>query len=72
MDERITVTSPLMPNLDEFNEMLPRISNHLFVVSWEFHGELGFLERQYLLNIIDEMKEEIMSLSFTHPKIKNQ
>ena len=49
MDNRITVTSPLLPNLDEFNEMLKEIWASKWITNnGQFHKQLEKDLAEYL------------------------
>ena len=48
-DGKITVTSPLLPNLDEFNEMLKQIWNSKWITNnGQFHQQLEKALAEYL------------------------
>lgn len=49
MDKQITVTSPLLPNLDEFNELLKEIWNSKWITNMgQFHKQLEQALAEYL------------------------
>lgn len=50
MDNKlITVTSPLLPNLDEFNELLKQIWNSKWITNnGQFHKKLESALKEYL------------------------
>ena len=49
MDKQITVTSPLLPNLDEFNEMLKEIWASKWITNMgQFHKQLELALCEYL------------------------